>query len=97
MTLGDGGLGDGGLGDGGAGARLGPGRGDAGAALVTEAVVLLRRALDDAAEARADAARAHAVDWRSTAADRFRCALEESLGRLRDDVAALAVATGAPW
>ncbi|MFP3713808.1 hypothetical protein [Puerhibacterium sp. TATVAM-FAB25] len=71
--------------------------GEAGATLVADAVGLLRRALDDAAAARADAGRAHAVDWESTAADRFRRALEESLGRLRDDVAALAVATGAPW
>jgi hypothetical protein len=89
------------LGGGGPGGGLGGGPGlsgdDAGAALVAEAVALLRRALDDAAAAAADAGRAHAVDWESRAADRFRCALGESLGRLRADVAALAAAAGAPW
>lgn len=92
---------DGVLGGGGAwpGPGFGPGVGlaDAGAALVAEAVGLLRRALDDGTAAAVDARRAHAVDWDSTAADRFRQALEESLGRLGDDVAALAAATGTPW
>jgi hypothetical protein len=71
--------------------------GDAGTALVAEAVGLLRRALDGAAGAAADARLAHAVDWGSTAAGRFRQSLEASLVRLHDDVARLAVAAGTTW